>query len=249
MRIFAWRPQDDIQYGFDLLARAIEEIGEPCGVLVGNNMLQQNPTKKRLEESVQRMVDALKHPVLPAQWFSGDPRKTATTFISLDSLSKDYGVQVTAVPQLQSSSLDGTAAGLIAAVLGSANNWLAAAHLPEAGSVRKRQAYLLEVTSGAEALSSRISEVAHTVGQFVTALQVPLAGNPSLNLLCKLATLGTIIAKTGALKPSWFDDDVRNRLKQAIAAVQASETRLRTFSASDWQFAFAQPPSTSHPTR
>ena len=223
VKAFSLAVQDDIHYGFELLARSIDQLAEPSSVLVQHCVLQENATKSQLEESVGRIEDILKHPILPAQWFSGEPRKVATTFITLDSLSKQFREQVVAMPQLQLSSLDGTAAERITAVLGSSNGWVTAANLPEVGSIRSRQSHLLRLVAGAEVMANRAADVAHAVEHFVSALQVPIAGNPNLNLLAKLAALGKIIAKTGPLKPSWFDDDVRNRLRQTMSAVQVKQ--------------------------
>ena len=153
---FSLGVQDDIRYGFDLLARSIDETGEPRNVLVQAGLLQQNPTKIQLEGSILRVENALKHPVLPAAWFSGAPRKIATAFVTLDSSSRQYREQVAAMPQLQPSSLEGSAAEMITAVLSSVNGWITGAHLPEASSIRVRHAHFLRLLAAQTPWQTRL---------------------------------------------------------------------------------------------
>jgi len=214
--------QDDIRHDFGLIASTIEILREPLSILSDLGLVENCPTKIQLEVALDRIARLRQYPVLPSEWFTQSPRKIATSYLTLDSQFHEYRDRVRSLPGFKREHLDGSAEQCLNAVINSSNMWIWC--LQTEDTVRIRHQLLLKLIDTVSSLRYKVEKIGMAVEKFVVALQMPLAGNTSLNLLSKLIALGKIIGKTGPFNSSWFSDEIRGELKKISLNVHAKQS-------------------------
>jgi very-short-patch-repair endonuclease len=217
--------EDDVSHHCGILIDAIKALGEPMTVLKHFTFVGDGCTLAGLEAGLAVAQKVLQYPQIPVAWFAGDLRTTTTAIITLDAWSREWRQLRERLKAFRDEAIEKDSAELTRTLSGEDDEWVSRIRPHSARTVRELVNHMQQLKTDLSVLRSNLVEVSLIVDDFAETLHVPIK-SASLNALKKLAEVGRIVAQTGVLKTSWFDDARRKGIRDLAAKCQAQNATI-----------------------
>jgi very-short-patch-repair endonuclease len=222
--VYSLTLRDDVRHHFGRLAACLGGVGEATAVLHQLGFGFARPTRAQWRAAVGTARVLLACPPVPAAWFKGDPRAVAQAVAQLDGLSQAYRRARAALPEFAPEALHLADANALSALAASP---AAPRLVPRPGdtvqSLRRRLAALATALRDARRLTESVDRAVERVGEL---LRMALPAQP-VKGLARLADLATLVARTGPVRPSWWDAGRRKELQGVLARCQEEARAAR----------------------
>ena len=99
---------EDIRHHFGRLSLALAEIVEAAPLLARLGFLPQEPTLDDWLQGVELSRESPSYPLVPPEWFRGEPREVAAGYIRLDRATREYRQVRQQMPEFAEEAVLGT---------------------------------------------------------------------------------------------------------------------------------------------
>jgi very-short-patch-repair endonuclease len=210
---FSLTQQEDIRQDFELLAREITLRADAMAILAGHGLCPPNSTRTDLQAALAHTERVLEYPELPEGWFANNPRDIASRLVELHATQvqcQEVWKTLSAYrPEVVNTATD----RLVNDVSDQGDPWVARVRAPLPRTVGFRRAWLDQLAEDLTATRRLVEDIRISVDEYSRAIRTRIDSTSTLGILDKLNRLGNILAHTGLLKTSWFDDTKRAELQ------------------------------------
>ena len=171
-----------------------------------------------LRKAVEIGRRLLEYPEFPTEWFRGKPRQLADSLIEVDRL-REAGEQARRrLAQVHDSALQQDLSESLDALQSQLDPHLTCVKPHNAVTVKSLLMHLSYIRNGIVDLRNSLLRLNGAIDDFSLAIRVPVGRESSLGVLGKLTVLGQLIADSGPMKSSWFEDQTRAELLPVVEA-------------------------------
>ena len=221
--VFPWRgyelrgaslsAEDDVRHHFSFLARTFREIGQEFEGLVELGVLTSIPSPLDLNDVLKRLRDLSQIPSVPPEWLEQSPRTVAENVMDLATSAADEAELRQQLSQYVDDIEDCFPTASVEELSHLDDEWNRLVRSHSAETVRTQIEHFAELLSGVRQLKRCVAEMEDAMKNVMGCLSVPLSAEPTVQLLGRLVEVGNVIANTGALHSSWFDESRRTEIR------------------------------------
>jgi very-short-patch-repair endonuclease len=215
--VYSLTVQGDVQHHFGRLAACMVGIEEATSVLHALGFCVSRPTRGQWQEGMAIARTVLACPLVPADWFKGNPRLVAEGIVQLDRLTQACRRVRAALPEFAPTALRVADVDALVKLAASAGEPRLVAR--PADSLRTLPQRLASLGASFRELQRRAVSVDQAAQKIGEVLLTSLPALP-VKALRRLAELADLIVRIGPVRRSWWDAGRRKELQGVIAQYQ-----------------------------
>jgi very-short-patch-repair endonuclease len=208
--VYSLTLRDDVHHHFDRLAGCLARAGEATSTLHRLGFGAAAPNRAQWLGSLAAAQAILACPLLPADWFRGDPRPVAEAAVQLDNLTQAYRRTWAAMPEFAPHALRSAEATTLAASAPPAGE---TGLIPRPGdTLRALPGRLAGAANALRELHRGVTAVAQAVQRVGALLRLSFDSWP-VSVLPLLAEFADQVARMRPVPKSWWNPARRRELE------------------------------------
>jgi very-short-patch-repair endonuclease len=231
VRSLSLQDQDDVRHHFGSLKSTLASLAPAREVLANYHLLDAQSGYASLRNAAEVSRSLLEYPQFPSEWFRSQPRQLAESLIEVDRLRETGEQSRRRFSQLQDAGLDQDLTEHLRALQLPPDPYLTFVKPHNAVTVKSLRMHLAYIRNGVIDLRTSLLRLNSAIDDFALAIRVPVGRESSLGVLGKLTVLGQLIADSGPMKSSWFEEPTRAELLPIVEAgcqAQKDANELKT---------------------
>ncbi len=217
---FSFEFHEKVESTLTDLANAIERVLPQVELLSKYGLVSSTPRFTDLAAAIKPAQDLLAYPLLPAEWFGGDPVALARSILSLHEAEREYESTAATVSEFE---IDGRPFSQRTRELVAAfrrHPYLRCLQLSPTVMLQQCKQHVEQSLSDLTRFRQSIIALREGVDDFSRHFGFRINSNSSLGVLHKLVALEAIVADSGRLRAAWFEPTQRDKLLELKARCQ-----------------------------
>ena len=211
----------EIEHHIERLAHGLSQLRDVAPELGSLGFGPPEPSISEWLDAVELIKDAPSYPLVPAEWFQGNPRPIAGDFVQLDLLTRSYRETRKALREFSEETVLRLESDAVKALSSPEEN-VGASLLPhDHTTIKTLLGHLQEVVTGLRELTQQIKAINEAWNGVLSVLRVsprPLAVR-DLGMVQEI--LG-IIGEVSPLRRSWLDPEKRRAIRELLDKTQST---------------------------
>ncbi len=211
----------DIQHHFERLAQGLSQLRDVAPMLGILGFAPSQPSVPEWFDAVELIEDAPSYPLVPVEWFQGNPRQIARDFVELDRLTVRYRQTREALPEFCEEPVFRLESDILRALHHPFDSGELGLLPHDHTTVKTLHAHLQAVVDALRALTQQIRALNETWNRVLGVLGVkphPLAAR---DIGAFQGILG-LFGKVSPLRRSWLDTERRREIREALVKTQGA---------------------------
>ncbi len=224
---FSFTLQSDIQHEFTSLANHLDDTQPHVETLQKHGLAESDTSYSSLPTVISHVAELLNYPQFPQAWFAGDPAVLSQDVLNLDAAQQDIQRAANLIPQFD-LRVPNSLTDIISRILQYRDDpLLRRVQVEQAGTLRRLRQMLDLACRSLATLHKEVDELWFDADNLAKLLSVRLSPNSTIEIVRKLAQIGSIAGETGPIHPNWLDQGVRNRISQTASTCQQHLSKCR----------------------
>ncbi len=207
--------RDDVEHHFGRLARCLDEVARAMPALARLGFVPEAATLDDWSRGLDQAREASAFPLVPAAWFEGDPRRTASAHVGLDRASRAYREARAGLPEFSEAAIRDLDPVALESLGKAGEAPPSRMTVPLAATVRARQSQIAGIAVGLGSLAERAGSLDVRLKATFDVLGAP-ARPLAIEGVSKVVELFRLAVRLGTVRRDWLDPARRPELRQVV---------------------------------